>query len=105
MISKVFITGQTFAETCRYVFQEQKEGIKQHPAAQGLENQSKQAVVLYAEGVRRHDHQLMAEDFARQHRFTPEKEKPVFHGMLSFPAGENPGDSRMIEIARKYLEE
>src|SRR5258708_9569695 len=47
----------------------------------------------------------MAADFERQHQFTPEKEKPVFHGMLSFPPGEDPGNGRMVEIARKYLQE
>jgi hypothetical protein len=47
----------------------------------------------------------MQKDFETQHHFTPEKEKPVFHGVLSFPHGEDPGDEKMVEIARRYLEE
>jgi len=88
MISKVFITGQTFGETCAYVCQELSK-----------------AEVLAVDGVRGHDPKLMAEDFEIQHQLMPQKEKPVFHAVLSFPPGENPGDRKMVEIARKYLEE
>src|SRR5258708_36272092 len=95
MISKVFITGQTFGETCRYVFQELKQ---EKPDAE-------KARVLYVEGVRGHDHRLMAADFERQHQFTAEKEKPVFHGILTFPPGEDAGNGGLVEIARTYLQE
>jgi hypothetical protein len=61
--------------------------------------------VLAVEGVRGYDHRLMAEDFELQHRFWPEKEKPVFHAALSFPKGEVPGNDRMVLIARQYLGE
>jgi hypothetical protein len=88
MISKVFITGQTFGETCAYVCQELSK-----------------AEVLSVEGVRGHDPKLMAEDFEIQHQLMPQKEKPVFHAVLSFPPGDSPGDGKMVEIARRYLEE
>ena len=88
MVSKIFLTGQSFRETCSYLCMDQER-----------------AEVLAVEGVRAHDLRLMAEDFETQHLFEPEKEKPVFHGVLSFPHGEDPGDAKMIEIARKYLEE
>jgi hypothetical protein len=87
MISKIFITGQGFGETCGYV-------------SEDLER----AEVLAVEGVRGHDHRLMGKDFETQHGFRPEKEKAVFHGVLSFPHGEDPGDGRLVEIARKYLD-
>jgi hypothetical protein len=32
------------------------------------------------------------------------KEKPVFHEVLSFPHGENPGDEKLVEIGRRQLE-
>lgn len=109
MISKVFITGKSFGETCRYVCQELKQEneqtLKPEDVSQYISRQLNKAQVLYFEGVRGYDYRLMAVDFERQHSFTPEKEKPVFHGMLSFPAGENPGDARMVEIARQYLQE
>lgn len=88
MLSKIFITGKSFGETCKYVCQDLAR-----------------AEVLAVEGVRGHDHRLMEKDFELQHQFMPGKEKPVFHGMLSFPPGEDPGDDKMVEIARKYLEE
>jgi len=88
MISKIFITGKTFGETCKYVCEEQTK-----------------AQVLYVEGVRGYDYRLMAADFELQHQFTPEKEKPVFHGVLSFPPGERPGDEIMVDIGRRYLQE
>ena len=88
MISKIFLTGKTFAQTCEYVCQD-------------LER----ALILDVEGVRSHDLRLMARDFDLQHAFRPEREKPVFHGMLSFPPGEDPGDAKMVRIARDYLQE
>jgi len=88
MLSKVFITGKTFKETCQYVLQDLVR-----------------AEVLCVEGVRGHDHRLMAEDFELQHQLWPEKEKPVFHAALTFPKGEVVSDERMVSIARKYLEE
>ena len=88
MISKVFITGKSFGETCAYLCKDMRR-----------------AEVLAVEGVRGYDYRCMAADFEVQHRLMPEKEKPVFHGVLSFPAGEKPADERMVELARKYLEE
>jgi hypothetical protein len=88
MLSKIFLTGQGFGQTCRYVCQDLSR-----------------AEVLDVEGVRNHDFPLIAEDFDRQMGFMPEKEKPVFHGVLSFPPGEDPGDEKMIRIARQYLQE
>ncbi|MBN8851390.1 MAG: hypothetical protein BGO55_09190 [Sphingobacteriales bacterium 50-39] len=88
MLSKVFITGKTFKQTCQYVCQDLVR-----------------AEVLAVEGVRGHDHRLMAEDFELQHQFWAEKEKPVFHASLSFPRGEVLGNDRMVLIARQYLDE
>ena len=88
MISRVFPTGKTFGETCKYLLQDQTR-----------------AQLLAVEGVRGHDYHLMEKDFDLQHQFTPEKEKPVFHGVLSFPQGGDPGDEKIVEIARKYLQE
>jgi len=87
MIGKVFLTGRTFGQTCEYL-------CKRQDCTQ----------VLAAEGVRRHDYRLMAEDFEWQHRLMPEKEKPVFHSVLSFPHGESLSDERLVEIGRKYME-
>jgi Relaxase/Mobilisation nuclease domain len=88
MISKIFLTGQLFPQTCAYVCQD-------------LER----AVLLDVEGVREHDLRLMAYDFGVEHSFRREREKPVFHGMLSFPPGEDPGDVKLVQIAREYLQE
>ena len=87
MISKIFLSSKTFGETCRYLCQD-------HTRAE----------ILYAEGVRSHDLQLMTADFEWQHRLMPEKEKPVFHGVLSFPPGEQVPDERLVEIGQKYLQ-
>ena len=87
MIGKVFLTGRTFGQTCEYL-------CKRQACTQ----------VLAAEGVRTHDYRLMAEDFEWQHRLMPEKEKPVFHSVLSFPHGESLPDERLAEIGRKYME-
>jgi hypothetical protein len=88
MLSKIFITGKGFKQTCQYVCQDLAR-----------------SEVLAVEGVRGHDHRLMAEDFELQHQFWPEKEKPVFHAALTFPRGEVLGNDLMVSIAREYLEE
>jgi len=88
MLSKVFLTGKTFSQTCQYVCQDLVR-----------------SEVLAVEGVRGHNHRLMAEDFEVQHQFWPEKEKPVLHVSLSFPRGEVLGDDLMVLIARQYLNE
>jgi Relaxase/Mobilisation nuclease domain len=88
MISKIFITGKTFRESCFYVCED-------------LERSQ----ILEAEGVRAHDLQLMAQDFETQQMWANQvKEKPVFHEVLSFPHGENPGDEKLLEIGRRQLE-
>lgn len=88
MLSKVFITGKGFTETCAYISQDLVR-----------------SEVLYVEGVRGHDHRLMAQDFELQHQFWPEKEKPVFHAALTFPKGELVRDEVMVSIAGEYLEQ
>jgi Relaxase/Mobilisation nuclease domain len=88
MISKIFITGKGFGVTCKYLCQDLNRSL-----------------VLSVEGVRGHALDLMEHDFRIQHGFMPEKEKPVFHGVLSFPPGENPEHKRLVEIGRRYLDE
>ena len=87
MISKVFPTGQSFGQTCRYVCEDLVR-----------------SEVLAVQGLRGHDYRMMADDFEMQHGFNLVKEKPVFHGMLSFPPGERPGNALMVEIAERYLQ-
>ena len=87
MISKV-ITGKTFQGTCRYICMDQKR-----------------AVVLETEGVRGHDHKLMATDFTAQQNLRPSFKNAVFHGILSFYPGEKISDEKMVEIAKEYLQE
>lgn len=86
MIGKVVLTGKTFRETCEY-----------------LEREESLSEVLAVEGVRGHDPRLMAEDFEWQHRLMPEKEKPVFHSVLSFPPGERPSNELLVQISDEYL--
>jgi hypothetical protein len=86
MIGKIFLNSKTFGETCRYLCQDQTR-----------------AEILYTEGVRSHDLHLMAADFEWQHQLMPEKEKAVFHGVLSFPPGEQLTDERLVELGQKYL--
>jgi len=86
MIGKVVLTGKSFRETCEY-----------------LEREESLSKVLAVEGVRGHDHRLMAEDFEWQHRLMPEKEKPVFHAVLSFPPGERLEDWRLVQLSKDYL--
>jgi Relaxase/Mobilisation nuclease domain len=87
MIGKVFEGGVSFREACKYV-------------SEDLER----AVVLKTEGVRQRDYKQMAEDFELQHQLRPEKEKPVFHAVLSFPAGEKPEDNKLVQLAQEFLE-
>lgn len=86
MVSKV-ISGKSFHGCCRYVCQD-----------------IVRSVVLTTEGVRGHNHKLMADDFEMQKAMRPGKEKAVFHGILSFYPGENLPDQKMVEIAKEYLE-
>src|ERR1700742_4141170 len=88
MLSKIFITGKTFGETCRYICQDLTR-----------------SEVLCVEGGRGHDYKSMAEDFEGQHQFWPEKGKPVFHAALTLPHEEELSHELMAGIARKYLEE
>ena len=46
----------------------------------------------------------MAEDFEMQQQLRPTIKRAVFHGIISFYPGENPGNEKMIEIAKEYLE-
>lgn len=62
------------------------------------------AQILFTEGVRKHDPRLMAQDFELQHAWAREKDKPVYHNVLSFPHGEDPGDEKMVEITHKFLQ-
>ncbi|HEY4111314.1 relaxase/mobilization nuclease domain-containing protein [Puia sp.] len=87
MIAKTFLTAQGFGESCAYVCQTQSR-----------------AVILTAEGVRVHDVKLMAADFEWQHGLMPEKEKPVYHCVLSFSPGERVEDERLAELGERYLE-
>lgn len=87
MLSKIFITGKTFMDTCEYVCQDLAR-----------------AQILEVQGVRGHDYTSMAQDFETQHQFWPEKEKPVFHAALTFPRGESPDDNTLTAIAREYLQ-
>ena len=88
MISKMFITGKTFRESCFYVCED-------------LERSQ----ILEVEGVRKHDLRLMAQDFEMQQTWANQlKEKPVLHAVLSFPHGENPGDEKLVEISNRFLQ-
>lgn len=86
MISKVF-NGHSFDGACQYICN--KQGAK----------------VLETAGVRGHHYKQMAADFKFQWGMHPGKKKACFHGILSFYPGERIGDEKMLEIARKYLEE
>src|ERR1700733_1396324 len=88
MTHKIFSNGRSFGDTCKYLCED-------------LERSE----ILAVEGVRGHDFRLMQKDFELQHQFKPEKKKPVFHSVLSYPHGEDPGTDKMVEIGRKYLQE
>jgi relaxase-like protein len=61
------------------------------------------AIVLEVEGVRPHDHELMARDFETIHSLREERSMPVFHAVIDFHRDEHPDDPRMVKIARDYL--
>jgi hypothetical protein len=86
MIGRVFEAGRSFRQACHYV-------------SEDLER----AIVLKTEGVRGYDYKLMAQDFELQHQLRPEKEKPVFHAAVSFPAGENPGNDGLVQLADEFM--
>jgi hypothetical protein len=87
MISKILPAARSFGPCCKYVCQDQNR-----------------AEVLKTEGVRSHDHKLMAEDFEYQRTLRPEKHQAVFHAVLSFYPGERVGNQKMVEIAEQYLQ-
>ncbi|MBS1603086.1 MAG: relaxase/mobilization nuclease domain-containing protein [Bacteroidetes bacterium] len=87
MIAKTFLTAKGFGETSAYLCRDLSR-----------------SQVLAAEGVRAHDWKLMAADFEWQHGLMPEKEKPVYHCVLSFSPGEVVSDERLVELGRRYLE-
>jgi hypothetical protein len=88
MISKTFITGKTFRESCFYVCED-------------LERSQ----ILEVEGVRKHDLRLMAQDFEAQQAWAnPLKENPVYHTVLSYPHGEVPTDEKLVEISNRFLQ-
>ncbi|MGH2642578.1 MAG: relaxase/mobilization nuclease domain-containing protein [Chitinophagaceae bacterium] len=88
MISKVF-SGHSFDGACQYVCS--KQGAR----------------ILETAGVRGHRYDVMADDFKFQQGMHPAKKKACFHGILSFYPGEGEriGEEKMLEIAKKYLEE
>ena len=86
MISKV-ILGKSFSGICRYICADKER-----------------AVVLAVEGVRSHDYRFMTADFDSQRALRPSLSNPVFHGILSFYPGENISDTKMVDIAKEYLE-
>jgi hypothetical protein len=88
MIGRIFKGGRSFRESCHYVAQDQTR-----------------AHVLYQEGVRGYDDRLMARDFEMIHALHPERLSPVFHAVLDFHRDERLDETRMVEIARKYLHE
>jgi hypothetical protein len=88
MISKTFITGKSFRESCLYLCEDEER-----------------SQILEAEGVRKHDLGLMAEDFETQQRWANQvKENPVYHTVLSYPHGEDPGDEKLVEISNRFLQ-
>jgi hypothetical protein len=87
MIARVFEAGRSFRETSHYL-------------AQDLER----AVVLEVDGVRGRDYKLMADDFELQHQIKKEVEKPVFHAVLSFATGEDPGDRKLVNLTKEFME-
>lgn len=87
MIDKVFPPGASFIRLCRYLCQDQQR-----------------AEVIDQEGVRGHDHRLMARDFELIHSLHATRQKVTFHAVLDFHRQEKVDDRRMVEIGRKYLE-
>jgi len=87
MIARIFDRTGSFLKECRYVSQDQTR-----------------AQVLYQEGVRGHDYQLMARDFEMIHELRPTQSKPVFHAVLLFHRDERLDNEKLVEIAQKWLE-
>lgn len=87
MISKVLPAARSFRSCCQYVCQDKTR-----------------AEVLKAQGVRGHDHNMMAKDFEHQRMLRPDKHHAVFHSVLSFYPGEKVADEKMVKIAEQYLE-
>jgi hypothetical protein len=87
MIGRIFEAGRSFRQACHYV-------------SKDLER----AIVLETEGVRQRNYKQMADDFELQHRLRPEKEKPVFHAVVSFATGENPEDEKLVQLSREFME-
>ncbi|HEV3325857.1 MAG TPA: relaxase/mobilization nuclease domain-containing protein [Puia sp.] len=88
MIGRIFDPTGSFQQKCWYVSQNQER-----------------ARVLYQEGVRGHDYRLMARDFEMVHGMRETISKPVFHAVLLFHREERLEDARLVEIARRYLDE
>ena len=89
MISKTFVTGKTFGQIVPYVCEDLKR-----------------AQILKVVGVRAHDLDLMVQDFETQQALANQlKEKPVYHNVLSYPHGENPGDGQLVEIGERFMQE
>ncbi len=86
MISKV-VTGRSFYGCCRYVCKDEK-----------------QAEILLAEGVRDYNYLHMGHDFEINRQQAPNKQKAVFHGILSFHPSDKLTNERMLQIAQEYLE-
>lgn len=87
MLTKVVSISKSFRRSCQYLCQDQDRSR-----------------VLDMEGVRGHDYKLMADDFEEQRQLRPGREKPLLHLCLSFSPLEQPEDTLMAEIGRKYLE-
>jgi len=84
----IFPPAGSFHRVCRYVCQDPGRSL-----------------VLDQEGVRGHDPLRMAQDFEIIRGLRPGREKSVFHGVLDFHPDEKIDDIKMVEIARKYLEQ
>ncbi|MET3879883.1 relaxase/mobilization nuclease domain-containing protein [Chitinophaga sp. OAE865] len=86
MISKV-ITGKSFYGCCRYVCADEHR-----------------AEILESEGVRDYSYRHMGNDFEMSRQQLPNKQKAVFHGILSFYPGEQLTNEALMQIGREYLE-
>ena len=88
MIAKVFPSASSFRRVCQYVSQDRERSI-----------------VLDVEGVRGHDHRLMARDFETIHTLRELIGRPVFHGVLDFHPKEELDNRQLVKIAREYMRE
>jgi len=86
MIGRNYPPAKSFLRQSRYLLQDQTR-----------------AETLYQEGVRGHDYRLMARDFEMIHQLHPGRTHPVFHSVLDFHPNEHVDDTKMVEIAQKYL--